>query len=220
MMESSQHHPGRARAVSLWHRAIAWGLVGLLTACSATQPLPTVDTQQELPQNVYEYVLVVREVSGGRLEHAWRPAADWDWALKELRSSTGSEAGRIVQVSRRPRDCDQEQIDCHRDCMRRKPPYPRERKSHNHIQYCNEKCLQEYMDCLELQKRQPLGFPELSRALDWLRENRTEVLVGSIIIIAGIAFITISAGAGVVVLAPVVLLASSTVPGAPYCSGG
>lgn len=219
-MEPSEYPLGRTRAVPLLHRIIAWGLVGLLTACSTTQPPPTADTRQDLPQNVYEYVLVVREVSGGRLEHAWQPAADWDWALRGLRSSAEHEAGRIVHVSRRPRDCDQEQIDCHRDCMRRKPPYPRERKSHNHVQYCNEKCLQEYMDCLELQKRQPLGFPELSRALDWLREHRTEVLVGSVIVIAGVAFVTISAGAGVLVLAPVVLLASSTITGAPYCSAG
>jgi len=45
-------------------------------------------------------------------------------------------------------------------------------------------------------------------AIEWLKRNRKELLVGTIVIIAGVAFVTLSAGAGVVVLAPVVLVAT------------
>jgi hypothetical protein len=39
-----------------------------------------------------------------------------------------------------------------------------------------------------------------------------EVLVGSVIVIAGVAFITLSVAAGALVLVPVVLVASSGLP--------
>ncbi|KFE71875.1 hypothetical protein DB31_0136 [Hyalangium minutum] len=45
--------------------------------------------------------------------------------------------------------------------------------------------------------------------IDWLKRHRKEVLVGSVITVAGIAFVVISAGAGLLVLAPVVLMTSS-----------
>lgn len=46
-------------------------------------------------------------------------------------------------------------------------------------------------------------------AMDWLKHHRRAVLTGSLIVIAGVAFVVVSAGAGVVVLAPVILMASS-----------
>jgi hypothetical protein len=46
-------------------------------------------------------------------------------------------------------------------------------------------------------------------AIDWLKRNPRTILVGSIVVIAGVAFVAVSAAAGLVVLAPMVLLASS-----------
>lgn len=48
----------------------------------------------------------------------------------------------------------------------------------------------------------------MNEAVDWLKRNPRGVLVGSIVVIAGVAFVTVSAGAGLVVLAPAALLAS------------
>ena len=62
------------------------------------------------------------------------------------------------------------------------------------------------MDCLKLQKLESLSFPAIDRAADWLRRHQQEVLVGTIVVAAGVAFVVISAGAGLIVLAPVVLL--------------
>jgi len=165
------------------------------------------EPSQGLPQNMHESVLVLRFGAGGRTEHSWQPASAWEQELSELRASTASDSGRIVLASSRPRDCDQEQIDCHRDCMKRKPPYPHgARRSHGHVEYCDNTCLNEYMDCLKLQKLESLSFPAIDRAADWLRRHQQEVLVGTIVVAAGVAFVVISAGAGLIVLAPVVLL--------------
>ncbi|WP_375770269.1 hypothetical protein NR798_05065 [Archangium gephyra] len=48
----------------------------------------------------------------------------------------------------------------------------------------------------------------MDEAVDWLKRHQQGLLVGSIVVIAGVAFVTVSAGAGLVVLAPAVLLAS------------
>lgn len=73
--------------------------------------------------------------------------------------------------------------------------------------YCSEKCLSEYQDCLKSQRSRALEFLATNEAVEWLKRNRKELLVGTIVIIAGVAFVTLSAGAGLVVLAPVVLVA-------------
>ncbi|MFE8605045.1 hypothetical protein KYC5002_45265 [Archangium violaceum] len=48
----------------------------------------------------------------------------------------------------------------------------------------------------------------MDEAVDWLKRHHQGLLVGSIVVIAGAAFVTVSAGTGLVVLVPVVLLAS------------
>ncbi|MCP3140620.1 hypothetical protein [Pyxidicoccus xibeiensis] len=73
--------------------------------------------------------------------------------------------------------------------------------------YCAGECLSQYQDCLKLQQTRALEFNGTNEAVDWLKQHRTELLVGTVIVIAGVAFVTLSAGAGLVVLAPVVLVA-------------
>ncbi|MFY0583211.1 hypothetical protein ACN28S_60970 [Cystobacter fuscus] len=51
--------------------------------------------------------------------------------------------------------------------------------------------------------------------IDWLKRHREEVLAGSVIVIAGVVFVTVSAGVGALVLVPVVLVASSSPVGSP-----
>jgi len=67
------------------------------------------------------------------------------------------------------------------------------------------------MECLELQRARALEFHAVEDAVEWLKRHRTELVVGSIVVIAGVAFITLSAGAGVVILVPVILVASGDV---------
>ena len=53
---------------------------------------------------------------------------------------------------------------------------------------------------------QPLAFPDMVKAKEWLKRHEKEVLVGSIILVAGAAFMVSTAGAGVVVLVPLAAL--------------
>lgn len=68
--------------------------------------------------------------------------------------------------------------------------------------------MQPYLDCKELQERRPQEFSAVDEAVDWLKRHRETTLVGTVVVIAGVAFVTVSAGAGILVLAPAVLLAS------------
>ncbi|MFE8599170.1 hypothetical protein [Archangium violaceum] len=91
--------------------------------------------------------------------------------------------------------------------MKRKPPYPHgARRSHSHIEHCDNKCLEEYMDCLKLQKLEALSFTAIDQAADWLRRHQREVTIGATVVAAGTAFVVISTGAGLIVLAPLALL--------------
>jgi hypothetical protein len=59
-----------------------------------------------------------------------------------------------------------------------------------------------------------VSFPAVDSAVDWLKRHQRELLVGTIVVIAGVAFVVVVAGSGggALVLAPAVLLVSSDVP--------
>jgi hypothetical protein len=69
--------------------------------------------------------------------------------------------------------------------------------------------MQPYLDCSKLQELKPQEFTAIDNAVDWLKRHRKSILVGSVVIIAGVVFVVVSAGAGLLVLAPAVILASS-----------
>lgn len=75
--------------------------------------------------------------------------------------------------------------------------------------------MQPYLDCCRLRELEPQRFSAIADAVAWLKRHREEVLVGSSIVIAGVVFITVSAGAGAFVLVPAVLMASSSPSGIP-----
>jgi uncharacterized membrane protein len=79
--------------------------------------------------------------------------------------------------------------------------------------------MQPYLDCVELEELRPQEFSAMSTALDWLKRNRRELLVGSTVIIAGVVFVVVSAGVGLVILAPAVLLAEAATGAEPVMAG-
>jgi hypothetical protein len=182
----------------------------LLVSCGATR-YGTTPAVEELTR----YVLVIQESPAGQVTHAWRRAEEFDLSGYRYPSSTrGTTSGRIVLVSRHPRDCDEENRQCMKMCMSR--PLPRGfghttsggRGKGGKEVWCDEQCRQPYRDCQELEGRRPQEFSAVDEAVDWIKRNPRGVLVGSIVVIAGIAFVTVSAGAGLVVLAPATFLAS------------
>jgi hypothetical protein len=117
-----------------------------------------------------------------------------------------SRAFELVFTGNGSRDCAAEQIACFRRCWNSKPPWPRKRGGAQHHNYCTEKCREEYMQCVKEMEAQPLMFPDMKTAQDWLKRNKKEVLVGSIVLVAGAAFVIGTAGTGVLVLVPLVAL--------------
>ncbi|MCY1075228.1 hypothetical protein [Archangium lansingense] len=200
-------------------KLVAAALSVLLVSCSATR-YTTPTSAEELAG----LVLILNELPDGQMTHSWQRAEDFDLARYRPQSSNHSPYGRIVLVAARPRDCDQELQDCYQDCMRRPlaPGYGHvktPRKGGGKSEYCRDACWQAYQDCVELQKLQPQEFTAVDSAIDWLKRNHKMILVGSAVMIAGVVFVVVSAGAGVVVLAPIALVASPAIPSEPYIVG-
>jgi hypothetical protein len=86
--------------------------------------------------------------------------------------------------------------------------------------YCRGRCWQPYLDCQELERLRPQEFTAVDAALDWLKRNRRELLVGSVVVIAGVVFVVASMGAGLVILVPAVLLADAAPSFEPLMAEG
>lgn len=200
-------------------KLVAAVLSVLLVSCSTTRNTAPASTEE-----LAQMVLILNELPDGQVTHSWQRAEDFDLSRYGLHLSANSPYGPILPVVARPRDCDQEMQVCYQNCMRRPlaPGYGHvktPRKGGGKSEYCRETCWQSYQDCVELQKLQPLEFTAVNGAVDWLKRNHKAILAGSVVMIAGVVFVVVSAGAGLVVLAPIALVASPAVPSEPYLAG-
>jgi hypothetical protein len=194
----------RVSNLPLMARVIALFLGALLVSCGTTRHLAPSNTE-ELTQNV----LFVRKLPDGTVTHSWKRIEEVDLSQYKLSPSVRGPARRIVRVAAvsRPRDCDEENRQCIDDCMDR--PLPR---GFGHITsngtkggketYCRNQCWQPYLDCAELERLRPQEFAAVDDAVDWLKRNGDNVLVGTTIISAGVAFILLAPEIGLIVLAP------------------
>jgi hypothetical protein len=209
-----RHHKSSERATALL-------LSALLVSCSATRHL-----SPGSPEELANFVLVIKDLPDGTVTHAWQRAEDLDLSQYRLLASAYRPTRTIVSVAAGwNRDCDEENRECIRECMSR--PLPR---GYGHITsngtrggklaYCSDRCLQPYRDCQELERLRPQEFTAVDPAIDWLKRNHKGILVGSVIVIAGVAFIAVSAGVGIVILAPALLLAEPGSQAEPVMAQG
>ncbi|OJT23551.1 hypothetical protein BO221_16220 [Archangium sp. Cb G35] len=163
-----------------------------------------------------QYVLVIQETPSGRVTHSWRPVEEVDLAQFRLQSRAGSTYGRIVLTAAASRrDCDEENRQCISECL--STPLPRGyghittpgRKKGGKHEYCERRCMRPYIDCKNAQGERVLEFSAAGMAVDWLKQYRQEVLVGGIVVIAGVAFVSVASGGGALVLVPALLMAAS-----------
>jgi len=108
--------------------------------------------------------------------------------------------------------CAELQIKCFDKCWNRAPPLTSIRRgSGKHHEYCTEECRKEFMDCMKEQERleetgkKRLEFSNIDRALAWLRQHKTEVAIGTVVVVAGVVFIVATSGAGALLLVPLAL---------------
>lgn len=96
--------------------------------------------------------------------------------------------------------CNERLITCFRQCMNNpKPPWPAQKKGdRSHHEHCNKKCNGAYRACL--QKAGLLQtFAVMDAALAWIKSHGKEI-VGTMVIIGGVAYIVSTGGSGALVL--------------------
>lgn len=198
-------------------RHMALGLSLLLVSCSTTRSTVQVPSS---PRELPRYVLVIETSSDGQVGHSWQPASGLELSKNPYRARDGAVQGTVVQSSW-TRDCDREFEDCIRMCVRSlsgRNWSHATRRSKEEI--CRGRCFPAYRDCCNLRdtaERAPVRFEAIDSAVDWVKRNRTELLVGTVVIIAGVTFVVVVAGTGgaALILAPAVLFASAGAPSEP-----
>lgn len=216
------------RTSSIAQRTLATSLALLLASCRATHHSAVEPTG---PGDLARYVLVVEAAPNGQVTHAWKPIEDFDLAKFQRAQSAMRTPRGIVRVSTdRTAYCRGRGEQCEADCLASSKPIPV-----GHLQYptyrgpwrdnkgwwCQESCMALADMCRrgmgEWAEEYAAEFDAIDPAVDWIKKHREEILVGTVIVIAGVAFaaaVAASAG-GALVLVPLVLLVEDTSGPAP-----
>jgi hypothetical protein len=190
---------------------MATSLCILLVSCSATRasvPHPT--SAQELSRRV----LVIKETSDGQVTHSWEPLSGFDLSKYPYRASSPVR-GPIIRATW-TRSCEDERDACETMCkqsLRGRNWSHASRRSKAEI--CSNRCTTAYTDCCRLREQaEALEFSAIDEAVGWLKQHHEELLVGTVVVIAGVTFVAVVVGSGgtALVLVPAVLLVSSVAP--------
>ena len=197
-------------------KLVVMGLCLLLSSCSATRPMVGPTGMRDLAR----YVLIVQEMPDGRVTHFWKSTGDFDLEQYQHLLSRHRDSGRTVPVAWQ-RDCDEEMRQCINKCMGSnlgdnwghlyQPPTRRLGGKHAE---CRKRCWPAYEECNKQNvedSAKAVELPTIERAVDWVKQHRKELAVGAVVVIAGVAFVVVTGGGGLV-LAPMVLLVSTEAP--------
>jgi hypothetical protein len=214
-MRQHQGMPTLSRTASVPQRLMAMSLGLLLVACSATHSSVSAPTSvQELSRRV----LVIQKMPDGRVSHSWEPLSRFDLSKYPYHPSGSTVEGPLVRAAW-TRDCEDEFYACAEMCkksLRGRDWSHASPGSKDEI--CRDRCRPAYNDCCQLRDQAgALKFPAVDGAVDWLKQHHEELLVGTVVVIAGVAFVAVVVGSGgtALVLVPAVLLVSSEVPSEP-----
>lgn len=136
--------------------------------------------------------------------HAQRPEPRV-YVISETASGVGTALGTGGSGLR---NCDEEHTKCFDDCWSANPlPWPHTKRDGWLREYCTRECRKQYMDCEKdnEKKVKELKFSRVEDAVDWIRRHKTEVALGTVVVIAGVAFVVTTGGAGALILAPLAL---------------
>ncbi|NNC14500.1 hypothetical protein HJC22_01980 [Corallococcus exiguus] len=142
--------------------------------------------------------------------HTQRPERK-TYVVSEDAQGVGTAEGPGTGGSGAEAYCGEMQKQCFQTCWEREPPYPSiPKNSAMHHKYCTTECLKQFMECVKEQEaleaqnaKRGLRFPDMNAALDWLREHKSEVVLGTVVVVAGVAFTLVVAPAGLLVLSPI-----------------
>ncbi|MCY1036386.1 hypothetical protein OV207_33425 [Corallococcus sp. BB11-1] len=155
-------------------------------------------------------LLIALVVAVSACGHAQRPERK-TYVVSEDARGVGTAEGPGTGGSGAEAYCNELEKQCFQKCWRRKPAYDSIPKhSGKHHEQCTEQCLGVFMKCIKeqaalekLDTKRELRFSDMAVALDWLREHRSEVALGTVVVVAGVAFSLVVAPAGLLVLSPI-----------------
>lgn len=112
-------------------------------------------------------------------------------------------------------DCDDELNRCFKKCWESsRQPYPHMTHDEWYYEYCTRECRKEYMECVKelekeeaerAKKKRPLEFTSIEAARAWIRSHKSQISLGTVVVVAGAAFVLATGGSGALILAPLAL---------------
>ena len=109
--------------------------------------------------------------------------------------------------------CQKELEKCMHVCWEKHQwPYPHNRQQSGwYYKRCTTDCNQAFKVCEEEHEQsesargKKIEFSRMKEALAWLRAHKTEVALGTVVVVAGVAFVLTTGGSGALILAPLAL---------------
>jgi hypothetical protein len=212
------------RANSIFQRVMASSLAVLLVSCSASRHSAAGPAR---PHELARYVLIIKETPAGGVEHEWRPLKDFPVEHRSV-SHGSTFYGQARTVALTGAECRQQYEVCVPTCKASTRIFQVGNYSYDSTQwgpwrkgkwrYCEKACMKQFAECESKADPEPRRFEAIEPAVDWVKENRNELLVGAVIVIAGVAFVAVlvGTGGGSLALVPLVMVAS---PGQPSGAG-
>ena len=152
------------------------------------------------------FAMVVLPVIHSGCAHAQRPDTPIYIVSEDIRG-VGNAVGTGGAGER---DCQAEHEECFRQCWKKsRPPYP-----HKHDEWyykrCTADCGKAFNDCVDAQEDSDesvkgLEFSTAEQAIEWIRNNKAKVMLGTVIVIASVAFVLTTGGSGALILVPLAI---------------
>ncbi|WP_309888846.1 hypothetical protein [Archangium sp.] len=213
------------RTASVAQRAMAVSLAFMLVSCSATHYSAAGPTG---PRDLARYALVFEQQPGGQVAHAWIPLKEFNLTKFQSALSTMNVRRAIVRVSSSGLDeyCSGRYDQCMRDCRSSSTPFRIGHRKYMSTRaqpwriarewWCSENCMEALVECKqgrgEWAEQYTAQFDAVEPAVDWIKEHRTELVVGTVVVIAGVAFAVVIAGSGgaALTLVPLLVMAETS----------
>ncbi|HYO74366.1 MAG TPA: hypothetical protein VEU33_50655 [Archangium sp.] len=213
---------------TLSRELVASSLALLLVACSVTQPIVAAQGPTG-SHDLARYALIIQETPDGRITHDWKPLKDFDLTKFQSTLSAMNSNRGMVRVSSTGLEayCEGRRVQCEQDCLASSRPIQVGQWKYDDVKtqpwriartwWCSRHCLKQAVLCNEGRgswaEEYAAEFHAIEPALDWIKTHREQLLTGTVIVIAGVAFVavgTAAAGAGALILMPLVLFTENT----------
>ncbi|HYO51245.1 hypothetical protein [Archangium sp.] len=211
---------------TILQKLMASSLGLLLVSCSATRPMTQGPTG---PLDLGRYALVIQEMPDGRVTHEWKPLKDFDLTKFQSTASAMSTYRGLVRVSSTGLEeyCEGRREQCEQDCLASSRPFQVGHWKYENIKsqpwrdakwwWCPEHCMKQADMCKRGRgswaEEYAAEFNAIEPAVDWIKTHHDEILAGTVIVIAGVAFVAAvaaSSGGALLLLLPLVYVAESS----------